>query len=216
MNYPEGTARKEISSDTLPAMSHSRKSDRLRSASPTSEYQKIATDKESMNQVTSKKDYPQHRSLPYTDARDTDSAPYVSSCEEYNFSSSGPTPPGTVAYDKAGRRHDTTSPTGSTTQPRPQSQVPSKQARSRSDRPHRTIPTKQSPSLLERVGGFLTLSTGLPSTNSDLEQKLNAREEEIGRLRAELREKDNSIKQISKDYEREADGLERKISNPLG
>jgi hypothetical protein len=56
MNYPEGTAPKEISSDTLPAMSHRRKSDRLRSASPTSEYQKIAIDTESMNEVTSRKD----------------------------------------------------------------------------------------------------------------------------------------------------------------
>jgi hypothetical protein len=168
-----------------------------------------------MNQVTSRKDYPQHKSLPYTDARDTDSAPYVSSCEEYNFSSSDATPPGTVAYDMAGKRHDTATPTGSTTHPRPQTQVPSKQAHSRSNRPHHTIPTKQSPGLLGRVGGFITLSMGLPSTNSDLEQKLNAREEEIERLRAVLREKDNFIKQISKDYEREADGLERKYRTLL-
>jgi len=215
MNYPDGTAPKEISNDNLPAMSHSRKSDRLRSASLTSEHKKIAIDPESMNQVTSRKDYPQHRSLPYTDARDTDSAPYVSTCEEYNFSSSGPIPPGTVAYDMAGSRHDTTTPTGSTTQLRPQTQVASKQARSRSDRPQRTIPTKQSPSFLGKVGDFFALTTGLPSTNSDLEQKLNAREEEIERLRAELREKDNFIKQISKDYEREADGLETKYQTLL-
>jgi hypothetical protein len=115
----------------------------------------------------------------------------------------------------ASRHHDTTTPTGSTTQPRPQTQVPSKQARSRSDRAHHTIPTKQSLSLLGRVGGFFNLSTGLPSANSDLEQKLNAREEEIGRLRPELREKENFIKQISKDYEREADGLERKYQTIL-